>query len=178
MSFQMVVGITHFRSDQITHLSYIKTKKQTSILTNVISDINGRVFVLYIYYLCSTTLPQLLKHIISDRAVCILTTYTHTHTHTMDGWVLGHYGHLISVHSLLSLLRFSAPTFLLLLDLDRTLNLDRKYQLYTPDIGLFMLSLNVTYWKYWNMSLLVNKKMFLWLILMDLIFLQKEFWNE
>ena len=178
MSFQMVVGITHFRSDQITHLSYIKTKKQTSILTNVISDINGRVFVLYIFYLCSKTLPQLLKHIISDRAVCILTTYTHTHTHTMDGWVLGHYGHLISVHSLLSLLRFSAPTFLLLLDLDRTLNLDRKYQLYTPDIGLFMLSLNVTYWKNWNMTLLVNKKMFLWLILMDLIFLQKEFWNE
>ena len=175
MSFQMVVGITHFRSDQITHLSYIKIKKQTSILTNVISDINGRVFVLYIFYLCSKTLPQLLKHIISDRAVCILATYTHTHTHTMDGWVLGHYGHLISVHSLLSLLRFSAPTFLLLLDLDRTLNLDRKYQLYTPDIGLFMLSLNVTYWKNWNMTLLVNKKMFLWLILMDLIFLQKEF---
>lgn len=83
MSFQMVVGITHFRSDQITHLSYIKIKKQTSILTNVISDINGRVFVLYIFYLCSKTLPQLLKHTISDRAVCILTTYPHTH----DGWL-------------------------------------------------------------------------------------------
>ena len=81
-------------------------------------------------------------------------------------------------HSFLSLLRFSAPTFLLLLDLDRTLNLDGKYQLCTPDIVLFMLSLNVTYWKNWNMTLLVNKKMFLWLILMDLIFLQKEFWNE
>ena len=55
----------------------------------MISDINGRVFVLYIFYLCSKTLPQLLKHIISDRAVCILTTHTHTHTHTYthDGWL-------------------------------------------------------------------------------------------
>ena len=40
-------------------------------------------FDLYIFYLCSKTLPQLLKHTISDRAVCILTTYPHTH----DGWL-------------------------------------------------------------------------------------------
>ena len=146
----------------------------------MISDINDRVFVPYIFYLCSKNLPQLLKHIISDRAVCTLTTYTHTHTHThtMDGWILGYYGHLISVHSLLSLLLDSAPIFLLLLNLDRTMNLDRKHQLCTPDIVLFMLSLTATHWKNWNMTLLVNKKMFLWLILMHLIFLQKEVWNE
>ena len=53
----------------------------------MISDINDRVFVPYIFYLCSKNLPQLLKHIISDRAVCTLTTYTHTHTHTHNGWL-------------------------------------------------------------------------------------------